>query len=307
MRFPDLIAVGLFGGALIAAGCREEGAVARLPERPVVPAPADAGASSPPLATENGALLPNTSPALSGTLEPHRRSTLTPRVAGPIAKVHVREGDVVRKGAPLVTVDQEQYELLLRQAEAGLAGAKVKLEAVQIEYDRAKALLADKAIPQSQWDRVEAEHKGALVGVRAAEVALSMARKSLRDTVIRAPYHALVVKRHVSEGDYAAAMPPTPLITVDQVDILDLRVQVPSSDFDRVREKDEIEVRFPSIDKTMKAKVTRVVQAINPVTRTFPVLVELKNPGLQLRSGLFATVRLAPGSGPAPAVQGKRP
>jgi multidrug efflux system membrane fusion protein len=305
MRPRDLIVVGLLGGVLVAAGCREQGAVARLPERPAAPAAPDAGASPPALVTESGATVLNTSPALSGTLEPHRRSTLTPRVAGPIAKVHVREGDVVRKGALLVTVDQEQYQLILRQVEAGLAGARVKLDAVKVEYDRAKALLADKAIPQSQWDRVEAEHRGAVVGIQAAEVALDMARKSLRDTLIRAPYPALVVKRHVSEGDYAASMPPTPLITVDQVDILDLRVQVPSSDFDRVREKDEIEVRFPSIGKTVKAKVTRVVWAIDPRTRTFPVLVELKNKGQELRSGLFATVRLAPAQAATP--QGKRP
>jgi RND family efflux transporter MFP subunit len=313
--------------ALVSSGCREREAAARLPDRPVGAketsgngkpggaAPGAAGlavavpTSQPPAspgAEREATPAPEVAPVLSGTLEPHRRSTLMPKVGGWVVKVHVKEGDIVKRGAALVTVDPAQYKLTLRQAEAGLEAAKVGLDATKLEWDRHKALLADKAVPQGQFDMVDAKYKGALVQVKAAEVSLDMARKALRDTTIMAPYTGVVVKRHVSEGDNAAAMPPTPLVTIEETETLDLRVQVPATDVERVKDGDEVLIHFPSGPPDMRAKITRVVPTLNPGTRTFSVLVEIDNTANKLRAGFFAEVRLGtPAATGAPAAKGE--
>jgi RND family efflux transporter MFP subunit len=312
MQPAKLVVPLLLVVALASSGCKEREAAARLPDRPAAgkavtgPAPTGLAPGGPGLAAPAAASQPreapgaapapkpaaDASPALSGTLEPHRRSTLMPKVGGWVVKVHVKEGDVVKAGAALVTVDPAQYKLVLRQAEAGHAGAKVGLDAVKLEHDRFKALLAEKAVPQGQFDMIDAKYKGAVVQLRAAEVSLDMARKALRDTTIHAPYAGVVIKKHVSEGDNAAAMPPTPLITMEETGLLDLRVQVPATDLERVKAGDEVLIHFPSGPPDMKAKITRVVPTLNPGTRTFSVIVEIDNQANRLRAGLFAEVRL---------------
>jgi RND family efflux transporter MFP subunit len=215
-----------------------------------------------------------------------------PRVGGPVVKVHVREGDLVKRGALLVSIDPEQYSLTVRQAETGLAGAKVGSEAAKLEYDRQKALLAQKAVPRAQYDMVEAKYKGALVGVQAAEVGLAQARKAQRDASIRAPYTGVVTKKYVSEGDMATSMPPTALVTMEETETLDLRVQVPAADLNRVHVGDEVVIQFQSGPKDLKAKVGRIVPSVNPGTRTFPIIVEVDNTRGIYRAGLFAEVKL---------------
>ena len=302
--------------ALASSGCKEREAAARLPERPLVakaptqPAFVKVAAALPasqpgaPPSVAPGGLTPaqESAQVLSGTLEPRRRSTLMPKVGGWVVKVHVKEGDVVRHGAPLVTVDPAQYRLVMRQAEAGREGAKVGLEATKLEWDRHKALLAEKAVPQGQFDMIDAKYKGALVQLKAAEVSLDMARKALRDTTVCAPYAGVIIKKHVSEGDNAAAMPPTPLVTMEETEALELRVQVPATDVERVKNGDEILIHFPSGPPDMKVKITRVVPTLNPGTRTFSVIVEIDNRDNKLRAGLFAEVRLGEARAPkAPA------
>jgi RND family efflux transporter MFP subunit len=282
------------------AGCQEKSAMARLPEKPEA---ANVAATMPQAIAASQPAAAPAAPVLSGTLEPHRRSTLMPKVGGWVVKVHVAEGDVVKRGAALVTIDPAQYKLTMRQAEAGLEAARVGLDAAKLEYDRHKALLADKAVPQGQFDMVEARYKGALVQLKAAEVARDMAAKALRDTTVYAPYTGVIIKKHVAEGDNAAAMPPTPLVTMEETETLDLRVQVPAAEFDHLKAGDEITVHFPAGPPDLRATVTRIVPTINPGTRTFSVIVELDNAGGKLRAGLFAEVHLGGAAGAAPAPQ----
>jgi len=150
---------------------------------------------------------------------------------------------------------------------------------------------------------VNAKYQGALVQRKAAEVTLDMARKALRDTTIHAPYTGVVIKRHVSEGDNAASMPPTALITMEETETLDLRVQVPSSAVGSVKAGDEIVIHFPGGPPDLKAKITRVVPTINPGTRTFSIIVEIDNSRVTLRAGLFAEVRLGDSATAAAALQ----
>ena len=115
------------------------------------------------------------SPFLSGTTEAHRKSTLTPKVSSAVTRVHVREGDIVKQNQPLVTLDTRDFVLRAQQAEAARDGAKVQLDAAKLDWDRIKSLLAEKAVPQSQFDMIDARYKGAKAGLAAAETAVAMA------------------------------------------------------------------------------------------------------------------------------------
>src|ERR1039457_3669465 len=101
-------------------------------------------------------------------------------------------------------------------------------------------------------------------------------------------------------------MPATPLVIIEEADPLDLRIQIPSTNLDKVKAGDTIQVRFPATNQTLEARLTRVVAAMDPHTRTFAAIAELPNKDHTLRSGLYAEVTLGGGkTAPAPADAGK--
>jgi RND family efflux transporter MFP subunit len=262
------------------------------------PAAAPAPAADKAPATDPAAALdtipppPPGSSFLSGQTEAHRRSTLTAKVSSIVTRVHVRDGDIVKLGQALVTLDTRDFALRMQQAEAGLQAAKVQLDSTKLEWNRSKALLGDKAVPQSQFDMIDARYKGAQVGVLQAETAVAMGRKALQDATVHAPFNGIIVKRMVNEGEYASVMPATPLVIIEEVDPLDLRIQIPSSNLDKVKAGDTIHARFPATGQTLDARLTRVVAAMDPRTRTFSAIAELPNKDHSLRSGLYAEITL---------------
>jgi len=290
------------------AACDSQDNVARLPDNvPVAPSkPVEtvkaAPTSAPAAATDAGTTAdPATqgSAFLSGTTEAHRRSTLTPKVSSTVTRVHVRDGDIVKNGQAVVTLDTQDFALRTQQAEAGLQAAKVQLDSAKLDWNRTKALLDDKAVPQSQFDMVDARYKGAQAGLAQAETAVAISRKAFRDATIHAPFNGIIVKRLVNEGEYASVMPATPLVIIEEVDPLDLRIQIPSTDMGRVKAGDIIHVRFPASGQSLDARLTRVVAAQDPKTRTFSAIAELPNHDNSLRSGLYAEVTLASKTGTA--------
>jgi len=227
----------------------------------------------------------------TGAIEPHRFSTLMPKMPSTVAKVHVREGDRVKEGDPLVTFDLKDVNLRLRQARAALEGAKIQRDAAGTEWSMTKALFDKNATAKAQVDAVDFKKRGADVGVDAAEIAVEMCEKAVSDSIIRAPYDGLIVRRMVNEGDYATTMPPTPLIQIEETDILDLRILVPSSEMNKIHKGDPVTVRFPSLGRSIQTTVTRIVASIDARTRNFSVIIEIPNPEGALQSGLFAEAR----------------
>jgi RND family efflux transporter MFP subunit len=295
----------------LSASCDRHGSdVARLPEstpsattatsapapKPAAPPVAEAApkksADSPADVDGSIPAMPPGSSALSGQTEAHRRSTLTPKVSSIVTRVHVRDGDIVKNGQVLVTLDTQDFALRTQQAEAARDAAKVQVDSAKLDWNRTKALLDEKALPQSQFDMIDARYKGAQAALAQAETAVAMGKKALRDATIHAPFNGIIVKRLVNEGEYASVMPATQLVIIEEVDPLDLRVQIPSTEMAKVHVGDTIHARFPATGQTVDAPLTRVVSALDPRTRTFSAIAELPNHDHALRSGLYAEVTL---------------
>jgi multidrug efflux pump subunit AcrA (membrane-fusion protein) len=88
-------------------------------------------------------------------------------------------------------------------------------------------------------------------------------------------------------------MPATPLVIIEETNPIDLRIQIPSTELEKVKTGSAIHVRFPATGQTLDARLTRVVAAMDPRSRTFSAVAELPNPDHSLRSGLYAEVTLS--------------
>ncbi len=237
------------------------------------------------------------SPQYTGTTEAHRKSKIPCQFSGLIKKVHVREGDYVKKGEPLVKMDTSDIALQKMQAQAAVAAAKAGYEVTKMERERMDALMQTGSISKSQFDMVDAQYKGAEAGVAQAKVALDMANKNIRSSVIRAPYNGLIVAKLVAEGERVTMMPPSVLLIIEEIDILDLRIQVPETEMQLFEEGQQITVHFRSIDRDVAATVSKIVGSVNPMTRTLSVIAQIENSDHGLKPGMFAEIKLDEAAG----------
>lgn len=237
-----------------------------------------------------------TARSFTGMTEANRRSVITSRIGGIIDAVHVQEGQAVHAGDKLVTLDTADLKLMVRQANAALAAARVQVKTTNMEAERFASLGKDGAVPQQQVDLTQAQADGAAAGVQMAKVALDRAKKALADAVIVAPYDGVITARRINEGEFAAAMPPTPLVIIEEQDPMLVRLQVPAAVLGEVERGTRMDVRIPALGLSVRARVTRTVPTMNPTTQTAAALVELPNRDRALKPGLFAEASVSAGS-----------
>ncbi len=238
-------------------------------------------------------------PALApftGRSEAHRQSVLTPRMPGVITEMLVRDGDVVEVGQTLVVFDTSDFTMHVRAAKAGLRVANAQKSALKTEWKRLKDLAEGGAIPESQFEQIDGQLGVATAGIGQAKMGVTMAQKALKDATVVAPYRGVVISKMASEGEYAAAMPPKRLVMLQEIDPLDVRIGIPEASLNAASLGDCLEVTFPAVDVVRTAPITQVIPAINPMTRTFSVVVSLSNPDHALPPGLFAKARLVEAS-----------
>ena len=252
-------------------------------------------ADSAPVLTDIGGT-PKT--VFSGTTEPHRRSTIAPRVSGIVSKVFVVEGQEVAQGDKIATLDASDFQLRVRQAQAGLNLARVNRRAVQREWERTQQLVADNAAPTIQFDIIDSQRDAAEGGVTQGVIGVAMARKAVRNAVIVAPYSGVITRKMVSEGEWAGAMPPTPIAIIEEISVIDLRFHVPELLMTKVVAGTRVVVTFAATKEERVTRVTRVIPSIDPRSRSFSAIVEMDNADKSLRPGMFAEVRFdAPARG----------
>lgn len=229
----------------------------------------------------------------TGTTAPTSSTKIMPLVPGIIKKLPVQEGDPIKRGQILAMIDQRSFRLSMRQAQAAMEAAKIALDATTREKQRFEKLMQQDATARAQLDQVMDKFRGAQVQVKQAQVARDMAQKALTDSVIRAPYNGIVVKKVASLGDYATSMPPTVIMMIMDISTIELKVSLPEPELQRVEVGSPIEVSFNSIQYTLQTKISRIIRTVDPFTRSFTVIAEIPNESMKLRPGLFGDVKIS--------------
>ena len=302
----------LFLMAAICAGavsCKESGAKSALPPasgsgvaapdvpkvRDLVVETADAGA------TDSNAL------SATGTLYAREEAALGPKASGVLSAVTVKEGDRVKKGQLLFRLESLQSDLGVKQAKALLQAAEVGHRAAELDYRRTKELLDRGSVAAATFDQVQARYDSAKSAVDQAKVALSMAQKASGDTAVHSPITGVVTAKLKSVGEMVTMTPPTVVLVVQDVSVLELKVRLPERALRQLALGSELTASFPALGVERVTKVKRINPAIDILTRTVEVVADFDNKDQSLKPGMLADVRLgsaAAGSVAAPGTTG---
>lgn len=139
---------------------------------------------------------------------------IRPQVSGFITKVHVDEGQRVKKGQTLFTLDQVQFRAAVEQAEAAVNSAKVSVANAQLTADNQKHLLDKNIISESQYLTAANQLSMAKSQLAQAQAALESAKKNLSYTVVTAPSEGVVGSIPNREGSLASPSSAQPLTTI---------------------------------------------------------------------------------------------
>lgn len=212
-------------------------------------------------------------------------------VAGIVQAVHVRPGQHVERGAPLLTLGSADAA----GARAALEAARAVLVARRLELERQRALgergiglvrdrvEADAAVAQAQTELARAEHTTSLLGRNRGGV-----------VVVRAPIAGVVLTRSVTRGSMVG---PTgePLLEVGDPDALCVIAEVLDHELERVREGARVTVEIPGRTNPLHASVSMVGSAVDRDTRRAPVWLSLDDAPSGLRAGTYVRAEIEAG------------
>lgn len=251
--------------------------------------------------------IPDTFTAV-GTVHASRSAPLSSQLMGTITAVNVHEGDTVKRGQVLATIDDMEPRAAVGQAQAALSAADHELAAAESElglsqstFNRLQILYGKKSLSPQEYDegrsRLEssqARRDTARAARTQAAAALDQARTRLDYARVRAPFDGVVTERRVDPG--ALAAPGMPLLTVEAGGQYRLEAAVDERDLSLVHLGEAVPVTLDALgDRPLNGKVSQIVPAADPASRSFTVKIDLPA-NKSLRSGIFGRAAFARGT-----------
>ena len=229
---------------------------------------------------------------VSGTVQPVRQATVKAKVSGDVRQITVREGETVQAGQVLARIDTADLEAKLIERTGALESAKAQLALAEKNRTTNGALLKQNFISQNAYDNTESSLSVAQGSMKSAEAQVQMARIALKDALATSPLTGVVAKRHVQPGEKVAF--DSPLVTVVDLTDLELQAMVPAVDVPELAIGKGVELTIDGYgERKFTGRIERINPATEPGTRAILVYVGIPNPDRALRSGMFATGRIA--------------
>lgn len=276
-----LIAVALL------AGCRKEEAKGPPPKPPVPVKVATAGRQTVPVELR-----------AVGNVEAVATVEVKAQVGGTLARVHFREGEEVRRGDLLFTIDPRPFEATLLQSEAILARDQAQLEHARQTQRRYADLLAGRFISQQEYDLVQTDAAALEATVRADRAAVESARLRLSWCTIRSPLDGRTGSLLAHAGDLIKADADQPMVVIHQLRPIDVTFAVPEQQLSRIQQQLAaggvvVQALLPGEEaRAEEGKLSFVDNAVNTATGTVRLKGSFANAAGRLWPGQFVTAAL---------------
>jgi membrane fusion protein, multidrug efflux system len=215
-----------------------------------------------------------------GNLRADEAIVIRPEIAGRIDRIAFDEGQQVRKGALLATLESGELRALVSSSRAQASLDKQRLE--RGDDMRRKGFISQQAL-----DELKSAHTRSVAKQREDEARLAK-------TEIRAPFPGVAGLRQVSEGAYVAA--GTDIARLEKIDQLKLDFRVPETFLAQLKSGLAVNVAVDAFPQaSFSGKIYALEPAVDEQTRTLLARARVANPDLKLRPGMFARVQLTLG------------
>jgi membrane fusion protein, multidrug efflux system len=238
-----------------------------------------------------------------GTGQAFQTVSVESQVAGIVKQVDYRQGQFVRKGDLLITLDKDPFLAALAQSEAALARDKAQAQLSQVELQRSENLYKEGIVSQEQYDQSLATSTSALATVRADEAALQTAKIQLSYCSIYAPVSGVTGAQLVSPGATVKANDVPVLVVINQVSPIYVSFSVPQQYLEPIKRSmadSRLPVRAtpPGDAAAESGLLTFVNNTVDSATGTIELMATFPNTDRRLWPGQFSNVVLDLGKQP---------
>jgi RND family efflux transporter MFP subunit len=237
---------------------------------------------------------------VNGAVTPLQSVELRAQVTSTVREMHIREGQTVKKGDLLFSLDARTEDANLKKALAQVEKDRADLATAKRNLERQQELFRQKFIAQAALDTVQNQVDTLTGQLAIDQAAVEGARVGVALMEVRAPFAGRTGTIAVRPGSLVQpGATGVPLVTVTQIDPIAVAFTLPEKELPTI----QAAMRTGSVpvtatsqggSETFKGKVTFVDNAVNTATGTIQVKAEFANPEARLWPGMFVNVELAP-------------
>jgi multidrug efflux system membrane fusion protein len=232
-----------------------------------------------------------------GHVMPFSTVTVHSQIGGIISEVHFKEGQPVKQGDLLFTIDRRPAEAALSQAKAALLRDRAQLENARIQFAREQKLFDQKLVSQDEFDTSKAAMDALQGTVQADEAAVTNAMISLEFTQIRSPIDGVTGNLLFYQGNVVKA-PDDTLVTINQVHPIYVGFAVPEQYLPQIRSEMkrqmlEVQATFANMDMPApRGELMFINNTVDEATGTILLKATFQNTENVLWPGQFVNVDL---------------
>ena len=242
---------------------------------------------------------------LSGTVISDNEKMITSRFMGFVTKVNASEGDFVKKGKLLYSIDSKEIDTAIARVQLGISQAQLALQMnqnqlnnVNLNLARHKRLLDKKMVSKYEVENLELAAKNMSDMVKISKKQVQQANAQLREVRnqykylhIKAPNNGVIIAKNIKVGEMA--MPGMPAFVLSDLDSLKITADIAESDLKRIKIGTAVNVAIPSVNVTTTGKITAIIPSSNPMTHSFRIKISFKRtPDVTIYPGMYATVNI---------------
>jgi len=239
---------------------------------------------------------------LTGSVISDNQKVITSRNMGFVTDVKVSEGDFVKKGQLLYTIDSKEIDSSLTQVKLGISQAQLSLQMYQNQYtniklnlNRHKRLLEEDMVSKFEVENLELaeQNLGNMIAIAKKQVTqakaqLAEVKNQYKYLNIKAPNSGVIVSKNIKVGEMA--MPGMPAIILSDLSNLKISTEIAESSLKRIKHGKKVTINIPSLGLKEIGTISAIIPSSNPMTHTFRIKISFKSSNKDIYPGMYATI-----------------
>lgn len=227
---------------------------------------------------------------LSGTVISDNEKIITSRYMGFIKDVYVKEGDFVKKGEKLFTIESSNIDSKKEELELSLQIQRNNYNNIKINYERYKRLYKKDLVPKYDVEQLELN----LLNVKSMMNILQAKLKDLQYQYnylkIVAPNNGLIIKKSIKSGEIF--VPGSVAVVISDLDSLNIIITIAESDLKDIKVGKIVDISIASIGLITKGKIVSIIPHLQNVTHSFEAKISFDKKDKTVYPGMYSKVNL---------------
>ncbi len=226
------------------------------------------------------------------TVQSSQSTNVAARILAPIKAIHVKAGDMVKKGDVLIELDSRNMRANTAQARANINATKAQMLEAKSSFLRIKNLYSKQSATKADYEKVSANYVSLKAQLVSANQSLQATATTQSYGKIKAPFSARVTDRYAEPGDLAS--PGMKLLTLYNPQALRINANVRESLALSLKQGQTMKTYIAALKISIPATIEEIVPAADPGARSFLIKAKVE-PHPQLLPGMFARIQIPTG------------